>query len=165
MTVYTITFLPRSLASSCPRPKPRPTRRPRPVYSGTMNAPTSLLAILPLLFHVALLGLSAFPFAGAQEVPASYACIDPSNPAMTTHVYRGEDTTICLYAGPGGNWNSGGVEYTRFAVNLKADEFSSYKIPKCEFVIILRLWPLTLFICLEVWRPAFHTLFFITWHL
>ena len=70
--------------------------------------------------------LSLLPTLRAQS---SYSCIDPNLPY--SEVYRGQNTTICLYAGPSGNWNSD-ISYKRFAVNLVADEFSSYTIPGCE---------------------------------
>ena len=62
---------------------------------------------------------------------SSYDCVDPNNRGGTHVVRRGELTTVCVYVGPAGNWNSN-VNYKRFAVNLKADEFSSYHIPGCE---------------------------------
>ncbi|KAL7462735.1 hypothetical protein ACHAXS_003110 [Conticribra weissflogii] len=74
--------------------------------------------------------LSLIPATFSQEVTlSSYACYDPTMPAETAQLYRGRNTTVCLYAGPGGDWNTQGATYTRFAFNLKADEFSSYWIP------------------------------------
>jgi len=62
---------------------------------------------------------------------SSFHCVDPrsSNRKRTHLVRRGEETTMCLFIGPSGNWNSDDVTYKRFAFNLKADEFSSYQIP------------------------------------
>mmetsp|Transcript_3079 Transcript_3079/g.5938 ORF Transcript_3079/g.5938 Transcript_3079/m.5938 type:complete len:400 (-) Transcript_3079:388-1587(-) len=57
-----------------------------------------------------------------------YHCIDPINNEQTSTVRRGEEATLCLYIGPDGDWNNN-IEYKRFSVNLKADEFSSYHIP------------------------------------
>eukprot|EP00956_Cyclotella_meneghiniana_P020635 scaffold36680_cov51-Cyclotella_meneghiniana.AAC.4 len=73
-----------------------------------------LLSIIPALIHA------------QNSTSSSYSCIDPSLPHST--VFKGQETTICLYAGPGGDWNSD-ISYKRFPVNLVADEFSSYKIP------------------------------------
>ncbi|KAL7552765.1 hypothetical protein ACHAWF_016008 [Thalassiosira exigua] len=91
------------------------------------------LLLLPLLIL-----LAAVPVATSQEASnataatattvAAYDCIDPSNRANTARVRRGELTTVCLYVGPGGDWNDD-TQYKRFSVNLVADEFSSYEIP------------------------------------
>jgi hypothetical protein len=62
---------------------------------------------------------------------AAYACVDPNNRQTTHQVRRGEITTVCLYVGPSGSWNSN-IDYKRFSVNLIADEFSSYSIPGCK---------------------------------
>ena len=64
---------------------------------------------------------------------AAYACVDPNNRQTTHQVRRGEITTVCLYVGPSGSWNSN-IDYKRFSVNLIADEFSSYSIPGCKCV-------------------------------
>eukprot|EP00571_Detonula_confervacea_P012126 CAMPEP_0172313488 /NCGR_PEP_ID=MMETSP1058-20130122/20296_1 /TAXON_ID=83371 /ORGANISM="Detonula confervacea, Strain CCMP 353" /LENGTH=272 /DNA_ID=CAMNT_0013027145 /DNA_START=53 /DNA_END=871 /DNA_ORIENTATION=- len=59
---------------------------------------------------------------------AKYDCVDPSNREIAHVVRRGEITTICLYVGPDGDWNSN-IDYKRFSVNLISDEFSSYEVP------------------------------------
>lgn len=64
-----------------------------------------------------------------QRSIATYDCVDPNNREIAHVVRRGEITTVCLYVGPDGDWNSDGVLYKRFSVNLKADEFSSYDVP------------------------------------
>lgn len=61
---------------------------------------------------------------------SAYDCFDPNNREVTQRVRRGELTTICLYVGPGEDWNGSDISYTRFSVNLVADEFSSYEVPK-----------------------------------
>lgn len=64
------------------------------------------------------------------EPAPSFECYDPNNPA-TRYVVRGEITTVCLFIGPGGDWNNN-IQYKRFGVNLEADEFSEYEVPGCE---------------------------------
>ena len=84
-----------------------------------------------LLAALLLLCWAAVPLALAQDKIASYDCVDPNNRESTYRVRRGELTTVCLYIGPGGDWNSN-IEYKRFSVNLIADEFSSYEVPGSE---------------------------------
>lgn len=62
---------------------------------------------------------------------AAYDCVDPNNRQTTAQVRRGEITTVCLYVGPSGSWNSN-INYKRFSVNLIADEFANYAIPGCK---------------------------------
>lgn len=66
----------------------------------------------------------------SSSTTSTYSCIDPSLP-YASQVHRGQNTTICLYVGPSGNWNAD-ITYKRFSVNMVADEFSSYRIPGCE---------------------------------
>ena len=82
-----------------------------------------------------------FTFIFSQEIDtaattttsiAAYDCVDPNNRQTTHQVRRGDITTVCLYVGPSGSWNSN-IDYKRFSVNLIADEFSSYAIPGCEY--------------------------------
>ncbi|EED87213.1 predicted protein [Thalassiosira pseudonana CCMP1335] len=83
-----------------------------------------------LLLTIATLLLNLTPTTHAQSTTTSnnpYSCIDPLN-LYTTEVRKGENTTVCLYVGPDGDWNSD-ISYKRFSVNLVADEFSSYRIP------------------------------------
>lgn len=67
--------------------------------------------------------------ASQQSQWQEYDCFDPTAPSL---VRRGQSTTVCLYVGPGGDWNSD-IEYKRFSVNFVADEFSSYNVPGCKF--------------------------------
>lgn len=80
-----------------------------------------------------LLSLS-LPYAASQETSQAlrpYDCIDPQNPSLTSRVEIGKNTTVCLYAGPSGDWNSN-MQYKRFSVNLIGDQFSNYHVPGCE---------------------------------
>lgn len=65
-----------------------------------------------------------------QATITPYDCVDPNNRELTYLLRRGENTTVCLYIGPDGDWNSKDVKYKRFTFNMIADEFSSYEIPK-----------------------------------
>jgi hypothetical protein len=99
------TFEPTSEPTSNPTTKPTSTPSSNPTSNPT-SKPTS-------------------------DPSSSFHCVDPrsSNLNRTHIVRRGEETTICLFIGPAGNWNSNDVTYKRFTFNLKADEFSSYQIP------------------------------------
>jgi hypothetical protein len=97
------------------------------LWSRLMRA-LCLAGLLPPIFSQTAEDLS---FDANSDSISSYDCVDPSNRGGTHVVRRGEPTTVCLYVGPAGNWNSN-INYKRFAVNLKADEFSSYRIPGCE---------------------------------
>lgn len=111
----------------CPTKLPHNSDTPR-LYS-TMTS---------LLLTIATLLLNLTPTTHAQSTTTSnnpYSCIDPLN-LYTTEVRKGENTTVCLYVGPDGDWNSD-ISYKRFSVNLVADEFSSYRIPGCEFSVCL----------------------------
>ena len=67
--------------------------------------------------------------ASMQSQWQEYDCFDPTAPSL---VRRGQSTTVCLYVGPGGDWNDA-TNYKRFSVNLVADEFSSYNVPGCKW--------------------------------
>mmetsp|Transcript_34590 Transcript_34590/g.63857 ORF Transcript_34590/g.63857 Transcript_34590/m.63857 type:complete len:421 (-) Transcript_34590:283-1545(-) len=71
---------------------------------------------------------STTPESTTTTTKTLYDCIDPANPEITSTLRRGDLATLCLYVGPDGDWNNN-IEYKRFSVNLKADEFSSYHIP------------------------------------
>ena len=93
--------------------------------ASTLSLSHSLLwAVLALLSIIS-------PLASSQTLQP-YDCIDPQNPGLTSRVEIGQNTTVCLYAGPDGDWNSN-IQYKRFSVNLVADEFSNYKVPGCEY--------------------------------
>ncbi|KAL7534151.1 hypothetical protein ACHAXR_005674 [Thalassiosira sp. AJA248-18] len=85
-------------------------------------ASQSYFSSLTALLLLCLAGMQA------QGTIAPYDCFDPNNRELTFKVRRGEITTICLYIGPGGDWNSN-INYKRFSANLIADEFSSYDVP------------------------------------
>lgn len=87
-----------------------------------------LMKLLLLCLTAGCLPLLAF----SQNTQKSYDCYDPNNREDTHQVRRGEIMTVCLYVGPGGDWNSD-ISYKRFSVNLIADEFSSYDIPGCKW--------------------------------
>jgi hypothetical protein len=52
-----------------------------------------------------LLYLACAPLAARVHKIATYDCIDPENHGQTHVVRRSEPTTLCLYIGPGGDWN------------------------------------------------------------
>src|SRR6056300_306267 len=97
---------------------------------STMVA-SSCSTMLSIFF--VLLSLS-LPYAASQDTSQAlkpYDCIDPQNPSLTSRVEIGKNTTVCLYAGPSGDWNSN-IKYKRFSVNLIGDQFSNYHVPGCE---------------------------------
>lgn len=115
---------------------------PSCLLSSSSSSSSSLTRIL------CLAGLFTLIF--SQETTGSIAandCVDPNNRQATYRVRRGDITTVCLYVGPSGSWNSN-IDYKRFSVNLISDEFSSYEIPGCkmflESVTPLRIFPLDL---------------------
>jgi hypothetical protein len=81
-----------------------------------------------------ILILSNIPSTYSQSTITSYDCVDPNNREVTHQLRKGDITTVCLYVGPNGDWNNN-IDYKRFSVNLIADEFSSYDVPGCKFVI------------------------------
>lgn len=91
-----------------------------------MASTLSLWAVFALLSIIS-------PLASSQTLQP-YDCIDPQNPGLTSRVEIGQNTTVCLYTGPDGDWNSN-IQYKRFSVNLVADEFSNYKVPGCEYYL------------------------------
>ena len=74
-----------------------------------------------------------FPSFTASQMLHPYDCIDPQDPGLTSRVEIGQNTTVCLYAGPDGDWISN-IQYKRFTVNLVGDEFSKYTVPGCKFL-------------------------------
>ena len=86
-----------------------------------------------LVSSICLLLLTTLPVSQSQSTITSYDCVDPNDRERTHQVRRGDLTTICLYVGPDGDWNSD-INYKRFSVNLVADEFSSYDVPECECI-------------------------------
>ena len=86
-----------------------------------------------LLSSICLILLTSLPVTLSQSTITSYDCVDPNDRERTHQVRRGDLTTICLYVGPDGDWNSD-INYKRFSVNLVADEFSSYDVPECECI-------------------------------
>lgn len=74
------------------------------------------------------MGVSAQQSSTDVQTVKAYDCFDPNNREKTGWITRGDITTICLYVGPGGDWNEN-INYKRFSANLIADEFSSYDIP------------------------------------
>lgn len=99
-----------------------------------LSTMASTLALSHSLLWAIFALLSISPFAASQNLQP-YDCIDPQNPGLTSRVEIGQNTTVCLYAGPDGNWNSN-IQYKRFSINLVADEFSNYKVPGCEFCLL-----------------------------
>jgi len=87
-----------------------------------------------ILSVVCILILSNIPSTFSQSTITSYDCVDPNNREVTHQVRKGDITTVCLYVGPNGDWNNN-IDYKRFSVNLIADEFSSYEVPGCKFVM------------------------------
>ena len=83
---------------------------------------------------VLILILPNIPSTYSQSTITSYDCVDPNNREVTHQLRKGDITTVCLYVGPNGDWNNN-IDYKRFSVNLIADEFSSYDVPGCKFVI------------------------------
>jgi hypothetical protein len=112
--------------------KPTSTPSANPT-SVPMSEPTSNPTTKPTSTQTPSSNPTSNPTSKPTSDPSSsFHCVDPrsSNNINRTHlVRRGEETTICLFIGPAGNWNSNDVTYTRFTFNLKADEFSSYQIP------------------------------------
>ena len=92
-----------------------------------------LPALTRLLLSSICLLLTTLPVSQSQSTITSYDCVDPNDRERTHQVRRGDLTTICLYVGPDGDWNSD-INYKRFSVNLVADEFSSYDVPECECI-------------------------------
>lgn len=89
-------------------------------------ASQSCLSSLTKLILLCL--VAAHPALSQNRTISSYDCVDPTNREIAHVVRRGEITTVCLYVGPDGDWNSN-INYKRFSVNLISDEFSSYEVP------------------------------------
>ena len=105
---------------------------PRTPYLPTPYSRASSCSTMWSIFFV-LLSLS-LPYAASQDTSQAlrpYDCIDPQNPSLSSRVEIGKNTTVCLYAGPSGDWNSN-IQYKRFSVNLIGDQFSNYHVPGCE---------------------------------
>ncbi|KAK1735325.1 hypothetical protein QTG54_013939 [Skeletonema marinoi] len=94
--------------------------------ASTLSSHSLLWAIFALL--------SISPNVASQGLQP-YDCIDPQNPGLTSRVEIGQNTTVCLYTGPDGDWNSN-IQYKRFSVNLVADEFANYKVPGSYSAIV-----------------------------
>jgi hypothetical protein len=57
-------------------------------------------------------------------------CVDPKNPKKTVTI--GDPTTICVTLADGTDWDAK-RSYMRLNFRPKADEYSRFHVPKCEF--------------------------------
>lgn len=65
-------------------------------------------------------------------------CVFPNDPTKSTDVKIGEPTPICITVGPGGSW-AAGVPYIRWVFTPVADQYSYFRIPDCEFILLKML--------------------------
>lgn len=68
-------------------------------------------------------------------------CVNPDDLTIEDLVTIGEQHSICLTIGPGGDWSGisdgngkyKGITYLRYTWRVKGDEYSRFHIPNCKY--------------------------------